>query len=110
MALNAAHSSKSDRQLAPREAFGKLPNLVIRNPAVSTGDLVMIAYRCTFGDDERGYGLNPAVLKGIIRSGFGRDCVERGIKNVVKLGLLERSQPFPDRRDGKFYARFATDT
>jgi hypothetical protein len=74
MALNAAHSSGSDRQLAPRDvAFGKLPNSVIRNPLVSAGDLVMIAYRCTFGDDERGYGLNPTVLKGIVRSGFGRE-------------------------------------
>jgi hypothetical protein len=108
MALaTAQHDRVAGRNPA---VFGKLPNCVIRNPEVDAGVLVILAYRSTFGDDERDYGLNPAVLKRIVKSGLGRDCSERAIVKAQKLGYPSRSQPAPSRRAGKFYSKFAIDT
>ena len=70
-----------------------LPNDAARDKRLIAADLVLLAYRGTFGDDRAPYALNVTALltKPIVRgSGFGRNVIQRALRKLREAGYLKR--------------------
>jgi hypothetical protein len=71
-------------------AFGRLPDEWARNPDVSPESLCLIAYRTTFGDERKGFGLWQDALSKILSAGFGRNVRERALAEAVRHAFMAR--------------------
>src|SRR5262245_24222732 len=77
------------RMITP--AWARLPNWVVDDRRLGEAALVLLAFRATF---VGAFALCVAVLlvQRLVRSGFGRDVIERAIRELVAAGYLDRQQ------------------
>jgi len=89
----------ADHDERSRNAFGWLPNAVIRDTRVSARLLTITAYRCTFADERRSWGVSKVDVKRTMRIGGG--TFYRALSSASKLGLWERRQTIGRDKNGR---------
>src|SRR5215467_11182515 len=89
----------ADHDERGRNAFGSLPNALIRDTRVSARLLTITAYRCTFADERQSWGLSKVDVKRMLRIGSG--TFYRELSSASRLGLWERRQTVGRDRTGR---------